>query len=38
MRVLVVEDEVSLAELIKEGLEDEGYSVDWLMMVRKVLI
>ena len=28
MRVLVVEDEVSLAELIKEGLEDEGYSVD----------
>ncbi len=28
MRILVVEDEVSLAELIKEGLEDEGYSVD----------
>ncbi len=28
MRVLVVEDEVPLAELIKEGLEDEGYSVD----------
>ncbi len=28
MRVLVVEDEVSLANLIKEGLEDEGYSVD----------
>lgn len=24
----MVEDEVSLAELIKEGLEDEGYSVD----------
>lgn len=28
MRVLVVEDEISLANLIKEGLEDEGYSVD----------
>ncbi len=28
MRVLVVEDESSLAELIKEGLEDEGYSID----------
>jgi len=28
MRVLVVEDEVSLANLIKEGLEDEGYSID----------
>ena len=28
MRVLVVEDEISLANLIKEGLEDEDYSVD----------
>ncbi len=28
MRVLVVEDEKMLAELVKSGLEDEGYSVD----------
>ena len=28
MRVLVVEDEKTLADLIKSGLEDEGYSVD----------
>ena len=28
MRVLVVEDEKTLADLIKSGLEDEGYSAD----------
>ncbi len=28
MRILLVEDEQTLANLIKEGLEDEGYSVD----------
>jgi two-component system, OmpR family, copper resistance phosphate regulon response regulator CusR len=27
MRILVVEDEVKLAKALKEGLEDEGYSV-----------
>jgi DNA-binding response OmpR family regulator len=28
MRVLVVEDEVRLALLLKRGLEEEGYAVD----------
>src|SRR5918992_863344 len=28
MRVLVVEDEVKMAGLLKRGLEEEGYSVD----------
>ncbi len=28
MRILLVEDEKSLADIIKKGLEDEGYAVD----------
>ena len=28
MRVLVVEDEVKMASLLKRGLEEEGYAVD----------
>ena len=28
MRILVVEDEKKLAEIIKRGLVEEGYSVD----------
>ncbi len=28
MRILVVEDEKRLAEVIKKGLVEEGYSVD----------
>ncbi len=28
MRILVIEDEAQLAELIKRGLEEEGYAVD----------
>ncbi|GLI53855.1 response regulator [Thermodesulfovibrio yellowstonii] len=28
MRILIVEDEKSLAEIIKKGLEEEGYAVD----------
>jgi two-component system OmpR family response regulator len=28
MRVLVVEDEVRMAALIKRGLEEDGYAVD----------
>lgn len=28
MRVLIVEDEKALADIIKKGLEDEGYAVD----------
>ena len=30
MRILIIEDEESLAKLIKKGLEDEGYAVDHL--------
>lgn len=28
MRILLVEDEKSLAEILKKGLEEEGYAVD----------
>lgn len=28
MRILIVEDEKSLADIIKKGLEEEGYAVD----------
>jgi DNA-binding response OmpR family regulator len=28
MRILIVEDEKSLADIVKKGLEEEGYSVD----------
>jgi len=28
MRILIVEDEKSLADIIKQGLEEEGYAVD----------
>ena len=28
MRVLVVEDEVKMASLLKRGFEEEGYAVD----------
>ncbi|MEA2487404.1 MAG: two-component system, OmpR family, response regulator, partial [Actinomycetota bacterium] len=28
MRLLVVEDEVKMASLLKRGLEEEGYAVD----------
>jgi len=28
MRILIVEDEKSLADIVKKGLEDEGYAVD----------
>ena len=30
MRILIIEDEESLAKLLKKGLEDEGYAVDHL--------
>ncbi len=29
MRILVVEDEKKVANFIKQGLEEEGYAVDW---------
>ena len=29
MRILVVEDEKKVASFIKQGLEEEGYAVDW---------
>jgi heavy metal response regulator len=29
MRILVVEDEIKVAKFIKQGLEEEGYAVDW---------
>ena len=28
MRVLLIEDDVTIARLLKEGLEDESYAVD----------
>ena len=28
MRVLLIEDDVTIARLLKEGLEDEAYAVD----------
>jgi DNA-binding response OmpR family regulator len=28
MRILIVEDEKSLADIVKKGLEEEGYVVD----------
>ena len=28
MRILIVEDETSIANFIKEGLEEEGFAVD----------
>ena len=28
MRILLVEDDVTIARLLKEGLEDESYAVD----------
>ena len=28
MRVLLIEDDVAIARLLKEGLEDESYAVD----------
>jgi DNA-binding response OmpR family regulator len=28
MRILIVEDEKSLVDIIKKGLEEEGYAVD----------
>jgi DNA-binding response OmpR family regulator len=28
MRILIVEDEKSLADVIKKGLKEEGYAVD----------
>lgn len=30
MRILIIEDEISLAQLLKRGLEAEGYAVDYL--------
>jgi two-component system OmpR family response regulator len=30
MRILIVEDEVKLAEALKKGLETKGFTVDWL--------
>jgi len=30
MRILIIEDEISLAQLLKKGLEGEGYAVDYL--------
>ncbi len=42
MRVLIVEDEESLAELVKDGLENEGYAVDHIadgtLAERRILI
>ena len=29
MRILLVEDEVGIAELVKEDLEAQGYATDW---------
>ena len=29
MRILVVEDEKKVANFVKQGLEEEGYAVDW---------
>ena len=29
MRVLIIEDDQNLAEVVKSGLEQNGYAVDW---------
>ena len=29
MRLLLVEDEPGIANFLKQGLEEEGYAVDW---------
>lgn len=29
MRLLVVEDEKALANVLKKGLEEEGFTVEW---------
>jgi two-component system copper resistance phosphate regulon response regulator CusR len=30
MKVLMIEDDASLAKVVKHGLEEEGYTVDWV--------
>jgi DNA-binding response OmpR family regulator len=30
MKILLVEDDASLAEIVKHGLEQEHYAVDWV--------
>ena len=37
MIILLVEDDVTIARLLKEGLEDESYAVDVVMMAAKVI-
>jgi heavy metal response regulator len=38
MRILVVEDEKKVASFIKQGLEEEGYAVDWAADGREGLL
>jgi len=28
MRILIVEDEISIANFVRDGLEEEGYAID----------
>lgn len=36
-RLLVVEDEAKLASLLRQGLEEEGYAVDWVLTGEEAL-